>query len=53
MTLLLLIFAYLMGCIPTGVILAKAFGNVDPRTLGSKNIGAANVYRTAGKNWAS
>ena len=49
MTISLLIFAYLLGSIPTGVILAKAFGNVDPRTLGSKNIGATNVYRTAGK----
>lgn len=49
MTFLLLIFAYLLGSIPTGVILAKAFGNADPRTLGSKNIGATNVFRTAGK----
>ena len=49
MTFLLLIFAYLMGSIPTGVIVAKAFGNVDPRTQGSKNIGATNVFRTAGK----
>ena len=49
MTFLLLIFAYLLGSIPTGVILAKAFGNVDPRTMGSKNIGATNVFRTAGK----
>jgi len=49
MTFLLLIFAYLLGSIPTGVILAKAFSNVDPRTQGSKNIGATNIYRTAGK----
>ena len=46
---LLLIFAYLLGSIPTGVILAKAFSGVDPRTQGSKNIGATNIYRTAGK----
>ena len=49
MTFLLLIFAYLMGSIPTGVILAKAFSDVDPRTQGSRNIGATNVFRTAGK----
>ena len=49
MAFLLLIFAYLLGSIPTGVILAKAFTNVDPRTQGSKNIGATNIYRTAGK----
>jgi glycerol-3-phosphate acyltransferase PlsY len=49
MTFLLLIVAYLLGSIPTGVILAKAFGNIDIRTQGSKNIGATNVFRTAGK----
>ena len=49
MTFLLLILAYLLGSIPTGVILAKAFSNVDPRTQGSGNIGATNIYRTAGK----
>jgi len=49
MTLLLLIFAYLLGSVPTGVILARAFSDVDPRTQGSKNIGATNIYRTAGK----
>jgi len=49
MILLLLILAYFMGSIPTGVILAKAFSDVDPRTQGSRNIGATNVYRTAGK----
>jgi glycerol-3-phosphate acyltransferase PlsY len=49
MTFSLAIFSYLLGSIPTGVILAKAFGNVDPRTMGSKNIGATNVFRTAGK----
>ena len=49
MTFLLLIVAYLLGSIPTGVIVGKAFGNVDPRTQGSKNIGATNVFRTAGK----
>ena len=49
MTFLLLILAYLMGSIPTGVIVGKAFGKVDPRTQGSKNIGATNVFRTAGK----
>ena len=49
MTLVLLIFAYLLGSVPTGVILAKAFSDVDPRTQGSRNIGATNVFRTVGK----
>ena len=48
-TFLLLIFAYLMGSIPTGVILSKIFSDIDPRTQGSGNIGATNIYRTAGK----
>ncbi|HSR12148.1 MAG TPA: glycerol-3-phosphate 1-O-acyltransferase PlsY [Thermodesulfobacteriota bacterium] len=45
----LLIFAYFLGSVPTGVVLTKAFGRVDPRTQGSGNIGATNIYRTSGK----
>ena len=48
MTFLLFDLGLLIGSIPTGVILAKAF-DVDPRTQGSGNIGATNIYRTAGK----
>ncbi|MGQ9696071.1 MAG: glycerol-3-phosphate 1-O-acyltransferase PlsY [Thermodesulfobacteriota bacterium] len=43
------LLAYFLGSIPTGVIVAKAFGSIDPRTQGSKNIGATNVFRTGGK----
>lgn len=45
---LLLIAAYLLGSIPTGLLLAKAAG-VDIRSSGSGNIGATNVYRTLGR----
>jgi len=49
MTLLALIaIAYLCGSIPTGVWLARRRG-VDPRDIGSGNIGATNVVRAAGK----
>lgn len=41
--------AYLLGSIPFGVIVAKALGEIDPRTSGSKNIGFTNVLRVSGK----
>jgi glycerol-3-phosphate acyltransferase PlsY len=43
------LFGYLFGSIPTGVLLTKVFSKVDPRKVGSKNIGATNIFRTAGK----
>ena len=46
---LLVIFAYLLGSIPTGLVLSKALAGIDPRQGGSRNIGATNVMRTAGK----
>ena len=45
--LLLLGGAYLSGSIPTGVWLSLRHG-VDPRDIGSGNIGATNVARAAG-----
>jgi len=45
---LLLIGAYLLGSVPTGLLLAKALG-VNIRESGSGNIGATNVYRTIGR----
>ena len=44
---LILALAYLCGSIPTGVLLSARHG-VDPRDIGSGNIGATNVARTAG-----
>lgn len=45
----LVILGYLAGSIPTGLLLTKAFSDVDPRKEGSRNIGATNILRTAGK----
>jgi len=44
----LIVLAYLVGSIPTGVLLGRLAG-VDVRSEGSKNIGATNVARTAGR----
>lgn len=42
--------AYLIGSIPFGYLIGRMRG-VDVRTVGSKNIGATNVFRTVGKKW--
>jgi acyl phosphate:glycerol-3-phosphate acyltransferase len=45
----IVLFGYLLGSVPTGLVLTKLFSKVDPRKMGSKNIGATNIFRTAGK----
>ena len=40
---------YLLGSIPFGVVVARAFGLGDLRKIGSGNIGATNVLRTGNK----
>ena len=45
---LLIIFAYVMGSVPSGYILGKMSG-IDVRSIGSGNIGATNVVRALGK----
>ncbi len=51
LTVLLVLFGYVLGAVPTGYLVGRAFG-VDVRKVGSGNIGTANVLRAAGK-WAA
>lgn len=45
--------AYLLGSIPSGILLARAMGLGDLRSIGSGNIGATNVLRTGSKKAAA
>ncbi|QPD04667.1 MAG: Glycerol-3-phosphate acyltransferase [Candidatus Nitrospira kreftii] len=45
----LVVGGYLLGAIPFGVVISKAMGLPDPRTVGSKNVGFTNVLRVSGK----
>ncbi len=48
---LLIIFGYLLGSIPSGLLISKAKG-IDIRKVGSGNIGGTNVLRALGSKWA-
>lgn len=45
--------AYVMGSVPFGLLFAKTFCGIDPRTDGSKNVGSTNVARLCGKKWGA
>ena len=41
-------FAFVLGSIPFGLVIAKAIKGIDPRKAGSGNIGSTNVARLCG-----
>ena len=49
LVLALIILAYLVGSIPSGLVVARTLGGPDPRQFGSGNLGTANVYRLLGR----
>lgn len=51
--LLLIVFAYLIGSIPTALIISKLFFQIDIRDYGSGNMGATNTFRVLGSKYGT
>ena len=47
-----LLASYLVGAIPTSYLVGKIFRGIDLRRVGSRNLGATNLYRTMGWKYA-
>jgi glycerol-3-phosphate acyltransferase PlsY len=52
-TAILMLVAYLAGSVPVGVLVARAAGGTDPRTIGSGRTGGTNALRALGRKWAT
>ena len=50
---LLIIFAYLIGSIPTALIISRRFFDIDIREYGSGNMGATNAFRILGPKFGT
>ena len=50
---ILVAVGYLAGSIPVGVLVARASGGPDPRTIGSGRTGGTNALRALGRKWAA
>ena len=46
--LVIIVLSYLLGSIPSAIIISRAFKGIDIRDYGSKNPGFTNVYRVLG-----
>lgn len=51
--LVLIIFAYLIGSIPTALLVSKRFFGIDIRDYGSGNMGATNTFRVLGRRYGT
>ena len=51
--LLLIFIAYLIGSIPTALIISKRFFGIDIRDYGSGNMGATNTFRVLGSRYGT
>ncbi|HEX8025537.1 MAG TPA: glycerol-3-phosphate 1-O-acyltransferase PlsY [Candidatus Limnocylindrales bacterium] len=49
----LVVIGYLSGSIPFGVLVARASGGPDPRSIGSGRTGGTNALRALGRKWAA
>ncbi len=52
MTALWFVAAYLLGAIPTSYLVARLAKGIDLRDVGSKSLGATNLYRSLGWRYA-
>lgn len=48
---LIIILSYIVGSIPTGLLVARFAKGIDIRTMGSGNIGSTNAMRVLGWKW--
>ena len=49
----LIILAYLIGSIPSSLIVSRSQFNIDIRDYGSGNAGATNTFRVLGSKWGT
>jgi acyl phosphate:glycerol-3-phosphate acyltransferase len=50
---LLILFAYLIGSVPTAVWVSRYYFDIDIRDYGSGNSGATNTFRVLGPRWGT